>query len=188
MPAWALDFGGTLTDEQIQQLTTYLRSLEDRAPSVPTWRSGVSAVPAAAATTTTTAPASGTTVHVQLSDSSGLNGAMSITESPTAVPAGNVTFVVTNNGTIDHEMVVLKTDTPFDQLPVTFGGDPPAKVSSGGDKVDESTSVGETGDPNLKPGETRSFTVKDMAAGNYVLVCNIAKHYGMGMRAPFKVN
>jgi mono/diheme cytochrome c family protein len=40
MPAWSLAFGGTLTDEQIVQLTTYLRSLEPTAPSVPNWRSG----------------------------------------------------------------------------------------------------------------------------------------------------
>ena len=40
MPAWGLEFGGTLTDEQIHQLTTYLRSLDPTAPSVPDWRSG----------------------------------------------------------------------------------------------------------------------------------------------------
>ena len=40
MPAWSLAFGGTLTDEQIHQITTYLRSLEPNAPSVPTWRQG----------------------------------------------------------------------------------------------------------------------------------------------------
>jgi mono/diheme cytochrome c family protein len=40
MPAWNLAFSGTLTDEQIRQLTTYLRSLESSAPSVPTWRQG----------------------------------------------------------------------------------------------------------------------------------------------------
>jgi mono/diheme cytochrome c family protein len=40
MPAWSLSLGGTLTDEQILQITTYLRSLEPKAPSVPTWRSG----------------------------------------------------------------------------------------------------------------------------------------------------
>jgi len=40
MPAWSLAFAGTLTDEQIRQLTTYLRSLEPTAPSVPTWRQG----------------------------------------------------------------------------------------------------------------------------------------------------
>jgi len=40
MSAWSLEFGGTLTDEQILQLTTYLRSLQDSAPSVPSWRTG----------------------------------------------------------------------------------------------------------------------------------------------------
>ncbi|MGZ4694580.1 MAG: c-type cytochrome [Acidimicrobiales bacterium] len=40
MPAWSLEFGGSMTDEQILQITTYLRSLEQNAPSVPTWRSG----------------------------------------------------------------------------------------------------------------------------------------------------
>lgn len=40
MPAWSLAFSGTLTDEQIHELTTYLRSLQPTAPSVPTWRSG----------------------------------------------------------------------------------------------------------------------------------------------------
>ena len=40
MSPWSLEFGGTLTDEQIVQLTTYLRSLQGNAPSVPNWRSG----------------------------------------------------------------------------------------------------------------------------------------------------
>jgi mono/diheme cytochrome c family protein len=40
MPAWSLEFGGTLTDEQILQITTYLRSLEPSAPSVPDFRKG----------------------------------------------------------------------------------------------------------------------------------------------------
>ncbi len=40
MPAWSLAFAGTLTDEQIREVTTYIRSLEPNAPSVPTWRNG----------------------------------------------------------------------------------------------------------------------------------------------------
>ena len=40
MPAWNLDYGGTMTDEQVRQLVTYLRSLEPNAPSVPGWREG----------------------------------------------------------------------------------------------------------------------------------------------------
>ena len=43
MAAWGLDFGGTLTDEQVRQVVTYLRSLEPNAPSIPDWRTGATA-------------------------------------------------------------------------------------------------------------------------------------------------
>jgi mono/diheme cytochrome c family protein len=43
MSAWSIDFGGPLTDEQIRQLVTYLRSLEPNAPSIPDWRKGTKA-------------------------------------------------------------------------------------------------------------------------------------------------
>jgi uncharacterized cupredoxin-like copper-binding protein len=127
------------------------------------------------------------TVHVTLSDSRGSGGPMSLTLSPSTVPPGDVTLVVKNDGTIEHEAVVLKTDVAFDKLPITFGGDPPSSVASGGDKVGEDANIGETGDPNLKPGDTRTFTIKNMAAGNYVVVCNLAGHYGAGMRAALTV-
>ena len=112
---------------------------------------------------------------------------MTLVPSVTSVPAGNVTFVVKNTGTVDHEMIVLKTNLPAGELPVIDAGDPPAKVTSGAVKVDEADSVGETGDPNLKPGSSRTFTVKNMVAGKYVLVCNVADHYMKGMRAAFTV-
>jgi uncharacterized cupredoxin-like copper-binding protein len=135
-----------------------------------------------------TAPsASGTTVQVTVSDTKGLDGSMTMTVSPASVPAGDVTFTVKNAGTIEHEMVVLQTDTAFDKLPIVDAGDPPAKVATGADKVDESASMGETGDPNLTAGQSRTFTVKGLKAGHYVLVCNIAKHYGLGMRAALTV-
>jgi len=90
---------------------------------------------------------------------------------------------VKNTGTIEHEAVLLK---------LTAGQDPGklevATTGADADKVGEDTNVGETGDPNLAAGETRSFTVSDMASGPYVLVCNIAKHYAMGMWAPFTVS
>jgi mono/diheme cytochrome c family protein len=43
MPPWSLDYGGTFTDEQVRQVTTYLRSLEPKAPSVPQWRQSAQA-------------------------------------------------------------------------------------------------------------------------------------------------
>jgi uncharacterized cupredoxin-like copper-binding protein len=131
----------------------------------------------------------GTTVNVTVGDTKGLGGKMTMIVAPASAPAGKVTFTVKNNGTIDHEVVVLKlaTGQAYNTLPVTYGGDPPAPVTTGADKVSEATNVGETGDPNLKPGQTRSFTIDNMTAGPYALVCNIAKHYGLGMRAPFAV-
>jgi uncharacterized cupredoxin-like copper-binding protein len=117
-----------------------------------------------------------------VSDTKGLGGPMILTADKSSASAGSVTFVVKNTGTIDHEMVVLKTgNKAFDKLPITgFDGEP--------NRVDEATNIGETGDPALKPGQTRAFTIKNMAAGTYALVCNIAKHYGLGMRAGFTVS
>jgi uncharacterized cupredoxin-like copper-binding protein len=113
---------------------------------------------------------------------------MTLVTTASAAPAGDVTFNVKNTGTVDHELIVLKTDVAFDGVPVVDGGDPPAAVATGANKVDEATKAGETGDPNLKPGETRAFTIKGLAAGKYVLVCNLAKHYGLGMRIGFTVS
>jgi uncharacterized cupredoxin-like copper-binding protein len=129
----------------------------------------------------------GSIVNVTLSDTSGEAGAMTLTASPDAVPAGDVTFVAKNTGTIEHEAVVLKTNVAFDKLPITYGGDPPAPVTTGANKVSEDANIGETGDPNLKPGDTRVFTIKHMAGGNYVIVCNLAGHYAKGMRAALTV-
>lgn len=105
----------------------------------------------------------------------------------TSVAAGDVRFVVKNDGTMEHEMLVLQTDTPADQLAVTDAGDPPVPVTQGANKVDEADSIGETGNPNLQPGETRIFVIKDMAPGHYVLVCNLEDHYQNGMSADFTV-
>ncbi len=126
-------------------------------------------------------------VSVAVGDSKGLNGPMTLVAAVNTAPAGDVTFIVKNTGTIDHEMLVLKTDTPFDKIPIADSGDPPVPVTSGADKIDEADNVAETGDPNLKPGDTRTFTASGLTPGHYVLVCNLAKHYGLGMRAAFTV-
>lgn len=45
MAAWGLDFGGALTDEQIRQIVTHVRSWQPDAPSVPDWRNPGSGEP-----------------------------------------------------------------------------------------------------------------------------------------------
>ena len=137
--------------------------------------------------TAASAASAGAPIDVALTDAKGLDGPMGLTTFATTTKAGDVTCVVKNLGTIEHEMLVLKTDTAFDKIPIADSGDPPVPVTSGADKVDEADNVAETGDPNLKPGDTRTFTAAGLTPGHYVLVCNIAKHYGLGMRAAFTV-
>jgi len=126
----------------------------------------------------------GTPVLIVVSDTKGTKAAMTMTVAPPSVKAGKVTFTVKNSGTVIHEMILLKTDTPYDQLPIVDAGDPPRTARTGANKVDEKNNVGETGD--IPKGKSKSVTLK-LKAGNYVLVCNLAKHYGLGMRAPFTV-
>jgi len=99
--------------------------------------------------------------------------AQSFTIDTASVKAGKVTFTFVNSGNRQHEMIVLKTDTPFDQLAV--GSD---------NKVSEDASVGEISETDAGKTVTKTF---DLAAGKYVLVCNIEKHYAQGMRVAFTV-
>ena len=86
--------------------------------------------------------------------------------------AGKVTFNAENVGSVAHEMVVIKTDTPAADLPVKDG------------KVSEKGSIGEIGPEELKVGAkvTKSF---DMPAGHYALICALPGHYQAGMYADF---
>ena len=88
--------------------------------------------------------------------------------------AGSITFTVSNKGANTHEFVVVKTDTKADSLPVA------------NDLVDESafTPVDEIED--IEPGTSPTLTV-DLAAGHYVILCNIEAHYGKGMRTDLEV-
>lgn len=123
--------------------------------------------------TTTTAAASGgpTVVNVVGGEKSG--GKYYLTVTPASVQAGPTTITFKNVGTMEHEVVVLKTDTPADQLKV--GAD---------HTVSEDTSVGE--DSETKPGKTKSTTI-NLQPGKYVLVCNVERHYEKGMFTAFTV-
>jgi len=120
---------------------------------------------------TVTSAKRGTPVAVELGENSPTDYFLKAV--PDSVPAGPVTFTVTNRATdTEHEMVVLKTDEAPDSLKVT------------NDKVSEDASVGEVSE--TKAGKTGTVTL-DLKAGKYVLVCNVAKHYARHMYAPFTV-
>ena len=103
-----------------------------------------------------------------------------LTPTATTVPAGSVTFTVTNDGTIPHEFVVLQTDTPAGDFPIeSFEGES-ARI----DEDTAGTNVGETGD--MDAGATKTLTI-DLAPGHYAFVCNLPAHYGQGMHTDFTV-
>ena len=121
--------------------------------------------PATTATAKTAAvPATPGPVKVLLSE-------WKVEASATTAKAGNVTFAVTNTGSITHELIVIRTDKGAADL---------GKSS----RVPETGSAGETGDVAVS--KTKSVTLK-LAPGKYALICNIAGHYVSGMRTDFKV-
>jgi uncharacterized cupredoxin-like copper-binding protein len=91
------------------------------------------------------------------------------------VTAGSATFEVKNNGTIAHDLVIIQTETDEASLPTD------------GTKVNEETAgtiVGRL--TNITAGASGSGSFK-LAAGNYVLICNVAGHYAQGMHAALVV-
>jgi uncharacterized cupredoxin-like copper-binding protein len=119
----------------------------------------------------TTPVATGTPVSIIAADTS--DTAQYFTLDTASVKTGPVTFNFENTGNRKHEMVVLKTDTPFDQL-----------VVAADNRVSEDDSVGEIGETDA--GKKATVTL-DLAPGKYVLVCNIEKHYTQGMKVAFTV-
>jgi uncharacterized cupredoxin-like copper-binding protein len=128
---------------------------------------------------------SGSVVHVSLhnmgrSDGHGMmgSGSMSLTADRPTVSSGKVSFLVSNIGSVTHELIVLPLDVS------TLAGSRPV----GGDaRVDESRSLGEAsascargeGD-GIEPG-TSGWVTLTLRPGRYELLCNLAGHYEAGM-------
>ena len=109
------------------------------------------------------------TVNVEL-------GEFTLTPDVSSISAGDIEFVAANVGDIEHELVILKTDLAPDALPVADG-----RVTESAAGIDE---IGEIETFAAGTTESASFT---LAAGNYVLICNIVDHYEAGMTAAFTV-
>jgi uncharacterized cupredoxin-like copper-binding protein len=95
-----------------------------------------------------------------------------ITIDPEAVPAGNVTFDVTNDGSMVHEIEVFSGDSV--DLPISNG------VADTGDMdlVDEVEDILPGGNPELR---------LRLDPGTYIIICNLPGHYAMGMVAKLTV-
>jgi uncharacterized cupredoxin-like copper-binding protein len=133
--------------------------------------------PAASAEPAASAGAGGTTVNVTLQE-------FAVVPDADSAPAGDITFVVTNDGPNDvHEFVIIKTDLDPGDLPVDEHG-AVTEAGEGMEVIDEIE--------DLAVGDTAELTAT-LEAGNYVLICNIydetelEAHYAEGMRIAFTV-
>jgi hypothetical protein len=91
---------------------------------------------------------------------------------PTSMLAGQVNFSITNIGTIQHELLVFKSDLAPSAYPIDKNGNivedgPGINLVSDGD--------------NLDPGTTQARTVDLTQPGTYLFVCNIPGHFKAGM-------
>lgn len=93
--------------------------------------------------------------------------------SSASAKAGKATIEAPNEGAVEHELVVFKTDKNPAKLPTEPNGDVDEE------KLDEEAEeAGEVAD--VEPGETKSGNF-DLTPGKYVIFCNIPGHYAQGM-------
>ena len=102
---------------------------------------------------------------------------MSIEINPKTVPAGKVTFRVTNkSNAVVHEMIVATVKDENFVMPFLAGEN----------RVDEDK-AGDLGEVSeLDPGKSGSLII-EMKLGTYLLYCNVPGHYMMGMWTVLKV-
>lgn len=87
--------------------------------------------------------------------------------------AGSTTINAPNEGKVEHELVLFKTNTDPAKLPTASDG--------GVDEEKLDASAQEVGEiPDVEPGETGSGTF-DLTPGKYVMFCNLPGHYAQGM-------
>ena len=91
---------------------------------------------------------------------------------PTSLLTGQVNFAITNIGTIQHELLVFRTDLSPSAVPVDSKGNvvedgPGLTLVSRGSPID--------------PGATQTRVVDLTHPGTYIFVCNMPGHFKAGM-------
>jgi uncharacterized cupredoxin-like copper-binding protein len=94
-----------------------------------------------------------------------------VTPAKSTVSHGKVTFDVKNSAGMEHELVVIKTNTKAAKLKLVNG------------KASEKGSVGEV---ELAAHKSKRLTL-NLKKGHYALICNVGGHYMAGMHADLTV-
>lgn len=100
----------------------------------------------------------------------------SVAADPTSTGSGQITFNLSNEGAVLHELLVVRTEVAEDDLPISSGA------------VDvENPALDVLGEILNIAGGASGETTAPLPAGNYVLICNVPGHYNAGMHTPFTV-
>jgi uncharacterized cupredoxin-like copper-binding protein len=101
----------------------------------------------------------------------------SVDTDPRSAASGTVTFRARNVGALAHQLLVLETARDADELPVRGGL---VRTSTKG--------IRESGQIEIIAADASKTLQAALAPGRYVLICNIAGHYDLGMRTAFLVS
>lgn len=115
------------------------------------------------------------------------DGAIDVDSS--TLTAGLHTFAVTNEGAAEHEVVVLRTDKPADELPVGLHGvsiELAGELILGEDHVASKHGHKPGQVLGLLPGRSQRYQV-ELKPGSYVVYCQTGSHYLAGERTTFTV-
>lgn len=137
------------------------------AASTPTGAAATAtAAPTAAATPGATPPASGAANRIEVA----LTDALRMEPATMTVPAGvPVTFVVTNEGVLEHEFYLGDEEAQAEHE---------AEMAAMGGMIhDEPEVIG------VAPGQTKELTYTFEAPGTTLAGCHVAGHYLAGMKA-----
>ena len=116
--------------------------------------------------TTATGSSQGKAVEIRMAD-------YSFNPSDATANAGKVTISAPNDGQVEHELVLARTDTSPTDLPTTSDGEvDEAKLEAKGEDAGEIADVA--------PQATKDGTFK-LTPGKYVMFCNLPGHYAQGM-------
>lgn len=124
------------------------------------------------------------TVAISMDDQ---GGTYTMAASPASIASGSVTFDISNVGLIAHEFKVVKLNEAgmaanLTDLPTEAG-----LISESGNMVDGvGTVLGSLLEADLPADGSDELTLS-LDAGEYMLLCNVATHYQLGMWAEFTV-
>jgi uncharacterized cupredoxin-like copper-binding protein len=95
-------------------------------------------------------------------------------EVPTSIKAGQVNFKIVNGGSMEHELLVFKSDKSIAAYP---------KQDTGAINEEDPSITKVSDGPNIPTGASQQRTVDLSKPGRYLFTCNLPSHFMEGMTA-----